>query len=344
MKFEKYSFGGTYDYMHSRCDRRLYILGLQLIFRPNQANKIYAPLVIRRPRKVETFVHDAIQKRFIRTEFQKKIGTKNILLLRHSAHNQLETTKVGKAELFLLWCMITGSYRDIIIRRFHRVITLRTGCAIRCGGLIFVIACSLTLQSPPGYTFFTGESFRLTLQNLRAMHMLRTALGGYVWMQGRSTYFKVTGPDDIALVDPISDTVWVLQSNILLPPHPRRAQQPDPMQSDFQDQPPPTQPSYPDPNSPFTFQHYLDIRHDIASLQQTMTGLRLDYQLFSTQVTSYRDELLGLRGDFTDFCDDFFCRYAPPTAWKEERRSKEQKEVTCDSRLANLHRNSNVLH
>ncbi|CAI9283547.1 unnamed protein product [Lactuca saligna] len=209
--------------------------------------------------------------------------------------------------------------------------------------LPFEFLAPLTLsveQFPPGYTFFQAESSRLTLQNLRAMHMLQTAPGGYVWMWGRSTYFKVTGPDVIALADPISDTMWVLLSNIPPPPRPRRAQQfrqpqfdrppsstqhpdyadatpisfsqPDPMQTDFQDQPPPTPPSHPDPNYPFTYQHYLDLRQDIASLQQTMTGLCLDYQLYSTQVTGYHDELLGLRDNFDTFRDDFCCRYAPP--------------------------------
>ncbi|CAI9268470.1 unnamed protein product [Lactuca saligna] len=69
-------------------------------------------------------------------------------------YSQLETTKADKVELFPLWYMITGSYRphfgDIIIRRFHRVIALRTGGAIRYGGLIFVISRSLTPQFPPG--------------------------------------------------------------------------------------------------------------------------------------------------------------------------------------------------
>ncbi|CAI9304013.1 unnamed protein product [Lactuca saligna] len=258
---------------------------------------------------------------------------------------QIETTKAGKAELFLLWCMITGSYHphfgDLIIRRFHRVIALCTSGAIRCGGLISVITHSLVPQSPPKYTFFTGDYFCLTLQNFRAMHMLRNAPSGFVWMRGRSTYFKVTRPDAIALPGPISETVWVLPSNIPPPPCLRRAQQAqrpqsdrpssstqhldytdatpisfsplDPMQTDFHDQPPPTQPSHLHPDSPFTYQHYLDLRQDIASLQQTMTGLRLDYQQYSTQVTDYRDELLGLRDHFTDFRDDFFRCYAPPS-------------------------------
>ncbi|CAI9286831.1 unnamed protein product [Lactuca saligna] len=134
---------------------------------------------------------------------------------------ELETIKSVKAEFFLLWCMITNLHRphfgDIIIKRFHKVISLHTGGAIRCGGLISIIACAIVAQSPLGYTFFAGDSFRLTLQTLRAMHMFCTAPGGYVWMQVRSTYFKVTGPDDITLVDPISDTVWVLQSNIPQP-------------------------------------------------------------------------------------------------------------------------------
>ncbi|CAI9299369.1 unnamed protein product [Lactuca saligna] len=125
--------------------------------------------------------------------------------------------------------MITGSHRsyfgDIITKWFHRVIGIRTCGAIRYGGLITVIARSLTEQSPPGYTFFSADSFRLTLQNLRAMHMLRTTPGGYVWMRGRSTYFKVIGPDVIALADPISNTMWVLPSNIPPPPSIRRAQQ-----------------------------------------------------------------------------------------------------------------------
>ncbi|CAI9296507.1 unnamed protein product [Lactuca saligna] len=103
--------------------------------------------------------------------------------------------------------MIIGSHHphfgDIIINRLHRVISLRTGGAIRCGGLIVIIARSLAAQSIQEYPFFTNESFCLTLQNLRAMQLLRTALGGYVWMQGHPTYFKVTGPDDIALADPI---------------------------------------------------------------------------------------------------------------------------------------------
>ncbi|CAI9290071.1 unnamed protein product [Lactuca saligna] len=195
----------------------------------------------------------------------------------------IETMKVGKAELFLLWCMITRSHRphfgDVIIKCFHRVISLRTRGAICCGGLIFIIVRVLTVPSPPGYTFFTGDSFRLTLQTLRSMHMLRPAPGEYVWMLGRSLYFKVTGPGDIALAEPISETEWVLSSNIQLPPRPRRepyAQSdrpssstqhpdyadatpisfthPDPMHTDFQDQPPPTQPSQPHPNSPFTYQ------------------------------------------------------------------------------------------
>ncbi|CAI9263954.1 unnamed protein product [Lactuca saligna] len=104
------------------------------------------------------------------------------------------------------------------------------------------------------------------------MHILHTAPGGCVWMRGRSTYFKVTRPDGIALSDPISKTVWVLPSNIPPPPLPRRAQQaqhpqsnrpssstkhpdytdatpisfslPDPMQTDFQDQPRPTHSHY----------------------------------------------------------------------------------------------------
>ncbi|CAI9262189.1 unnamed protein product [Lactuca saligna] len=71
---------------------------------------------------------------------------------------ELETTKAGKAKLFLLWCMITKSYRthfgDIIIQRFHRVISLHTGGAIRCGGLISVIARSFAPQSPAWYAFF----------------------------------------------------------------------------------------------------------------------------------------------------------------------------------------------
>ncbi|CAI9260209.1 unnamed protein product [Lactuca saligna] len=139
---------------------------------------------------------------------------------------QIETTKSGKAELFLLWCMITRSHRphfgDVIIKRFHRVISFLTHGAIRCGGLISVIARALTVPSPPVYTFFAGDSLCLTLQTLRFMHMLRPAPGGYVWMLGRSLYFKVTRPDDIALAEPISETEWVLSSNIQLPPRPRR--------------------------------------------------------------------------------------------------------------------------
>ncbi|CAI9291508.1 unnamed protein product [Lactuca saligna] len=241
--------------------------------------------------------------------------------------------------------MVTGShcphFGDLIIKRFHRVIALHIGGEIRCGGLISVISRSLAVQSRPGYTFFAGDSFHLSLQTLWSIHMLRTAPGGYVWMRGRYTYFKVTGPDVVSLVDPISDTMWVLLSNIPPSPRPRRApqvrqpqfdrpssstqhpdyayttpisfSQHDPMQTDFQDQPPPTQPSHPDPNSPFTYQHHLGLRQDISSLQQTMTSLRLDYQLQRTQVTSYCDELLGLRDDFDTFRDDFFRRYAPPS-------------------------------
>ncbi|CAI9299370.1 unnamed protein product [Lactuca saligna] len=194
---------------------------------------------------------------------------------------EIETTNARKAKLFLLWCMIIGShcpyFGDIIIKWFHRVIGIRNCGAIRYGGLITVIARSLTEQSPPGYTFFSADSFRLTLQTLRVMDMLRTTPGGYVCMRGRSTYFKVIGPDVIDLADPISNTMQVLPSNIPPPPRPRRAQQ------------------------------------DMASLQQTMTGLRLDYQLYSSQVTDYRDELLGLRDDFDTFRDDFFRRYAPPS-------------------------------
>ncbi|CAI9291279.1 unnamed protein product [Lactuca saligna] len=87
----------------------------------------------------------------------------------------------------------------------------------------------------------------------------------------------------------------------------------DPMQTDFQDPPPPTQSSHPHPNSSFTYQHYLDLRQNIPSLQQTMTGLRLDYQLYSSQVTDYLDEILGLHDDFTYFRDDFFRHYATPS-------------------------------
>ncbi|CAI9296859.1 unnamed protein product [Lactuca saligna] len=116
--------------------------------------------------------------------------------------------------------MVTGLNRphfgDIITKRFHRVIGLRTGGAIRCGGLISFIAHSLVEQIPPGYTFFQVESSRLTLQNHRAMHML---------CPSRPIYFKVTGPDVIALADPINDTMWVLPSNIPPPPCPRSAQQ-----------------------------------------------------------------------------------------------------------------------
>ncbi|CAI9267070.1 unnamed protein product [Lactuca saligna] len=98
--------------------------------------------------------------------------------------------------------------------------------------------------------------------------MLCPALGGNVWMLGRSTYFKVIGPDDIGLAGPISET-WVLPSNIPSPLRP--SSQPDPMQTDFQD----------------------GLHQDIATIQQTMTGLRFDYQLYSTQVSEYRDEVLG---------------------------------------------------
>ncbi|CAI9270280.1 unnamed protein product [Lactuca saligna] len=122
--------------------------------------------------------------------------------------------------------MITGSHRlhfgDVIIKRFHRVISLRTRAAIRCGGLNSVIARVLAVPSPPGYTFFAGDSFCLTLQTLRSMHMHRPTLGGHVWMLGCSLYFKVIGPDDIALAEPISEIEWVLCSNIQLPPRPCR--------------------------------------------------------------------------------------------------------------------------
>ena len=84
--------------------------------------------------------------------------------------------------------MVSGLYRphfdDLIIKIFHRVINLRTDGHIRCGGLIAVITHTLMEQSPPEYTFFSGDSFRLTLQNLRAMHMLRPAPGGIFWMLG----------------------------------------------------------------------------------------------------------------------------------------------------------------
>lgn len=57
---------------------------------------------------------------------------------------QVETTKVGKVELFFQWCMVTGLYRphlgDLIIKRLHRLIHLTSGGVIRCGGLITVIA------------------------------------------------------------------------------------------------------------------------------------------------------------------------------------------------------------
>ncbi|CAI9262447.1 unnamed protein product [Lactuca saligna] len=108
--------------------------------------------------------------------------------------------------------MVTGLHRphfgDIITKRFHKVINLRTGGTISCGGLISVIAHSFLEQFPPGYTFFQTESSRLNLQNLRAMNMLRTS------------------------PDPISDTMWVLPSNIPPPPRPRRAQQVRQPQSD----------------------------------------------------------------------------------------------------------------
>ncbi|CAI9278367.1 unnamed protein product [Lactuca saligna] len=110
----------------------------------------------------------------------------------------IETTKADKAELFLLWCMIIGShcphFGDTIIKSFHTVIALRTGGAIHYGGLIYVIAHSIMLQSPPWYTLFVGDSFRLTQQTLWAMHMLRTAPCRYVWMQGRFTYFNIPPP------------------------------------------------------------------------------------------------------------------------------------------------------
>lgn len=125
--------------------------------------------------------------------------------------------------------MIIGSYHphhgDLIINRFHWAINLNTSSAICCGGLITVISCVFAEQFLPEYTFFSGDSFRLTLWNLRVMHMLRPAPGGNVWMIGISTYFKVTHPDVIALVDPISETLWVLPSNIPPPLCPCRSQQ-----------------------------------------------------------------------------------------------------------------------
>ncbi|CAI9291280.1 unnamed protein product [Lactuca saligna] len=93
-----------------------------------------------------------------------KIALKIICIIIYA---QVETMKSGKADLFILWCMVARWYRpyfgDLIIKRFHRVLNLRTGGAILCGGLITIIARTLVEQSPPEYTFFTGETFRLTL-------------------------------------------------------------------------------------------------------------------------------------------------------------------------------------
>ncbi|CAI9272291.1 unnamed protein product [Lactuca saligna] len=252
----------------------------------------------------------------------------------------LRPLKLAKPGFSFLWSMITGpttlTFVDVIIKIFHKVKNLNTRCAIRCGSLIMVIACTIMEQSLLEYTIFPGESFHMTLQNHRAMHMLRPTLGGNVLMLGRSTYFKVTSPDDIALADPISETMWVLPSNIPLPFCSRRSQQaparphsdppslstmhpdytdatslsysqPDPMQTDFHEEPQRTQPPHPDLISPFTHLHYLDIRHDIVALQKSTTGLRLYYQLYSTQVFGFRNEVLGYREDFADFHKEF-CR------------------------------------
>ena len=44
-----------------------------------------------------------------------------------------------------------------------------------------------------------------------------------------------------------------------------------------------------------------------------MSGLRLNYHLYSSQITDYRDEVLGMHDDLDSFRDEFFRRYAPPS-------------------------------
>lgn len=144
------------------------------------------------------------------------------------------------------------------------------------------------------------------------MYKLRPALGGNVWMLGQFIYFKVTGPDDIAVVDPISETLWLLPSNIPPSLHPRRSQQPPPPLCPHSERPSSStmHPDYSDA-TPLSYTQtdpmQTDIRQDIAALQQTMTGLCLDYQHYSMQVSGYCDEVLGYCEDFTDFHDEFFC-------------------------------------
>ncbi|CAI9269139.1 unnamed protein product [Lactuca saligna] len=180
--------------------------------------------------------------------------------------------------------MVAGLYHpqfgDLIIKRFHRVVNLRTGGSITCGGLT-VIARTLVKQSPRDTPFYG-----------RILPFDPAEPSGHAHVMFSPEW--VTGPDDIALADPISEMVWVLPLNLPPPLHPRRLQQashlhyggpslstlhpdytdatplsyiqPDPMQTDFPDEPQYTQPPHPDPNSPFTYRHYLDLHQDIASL------------------------------------------------------------------------------
>lgn len=137
--------------------------------------------------------------------------------------------KAWKAEFFILWFMVIGSYRlhlgDLIIKRFNRVLNLRIGGNFRCGGLITIFSDNVFDHFPPTYLFFANDSFRLTLENLRAMHIFRSALNGHVWMCGRSQYLRVTDPSILSLVDPIGSTKWVLASNLAPSSRPRQLQQ-----------------------------------------------------------------------------------------------------------------------
>ncbi|CAI9294390.1 unnamed protein product [Lactuca saligna] len=156
-----------------------------------------------------------------------------------------------------------------IIYTFHRVINLNTDGAIRCGDPITLITRAIAEQVPPEYTFFSG-------------------------------------PDVIACAEPISETEWVLPLNIPPPLRPRRSQQtPARLYLD--------RPSSSTVNRDYTDATLLRAVHhrvsDIAALQQNMTRLRLNYQLYSTQVSGFCDEVLGYREDFTDFYDEFFYHF-----------------------------------
>ncbi|CAI9290091.1 unnamed protein product [Lactuca saligna] len=96
--------------------------------------------------------YDSVQS--VQTSIVHPVLKISLKIICNIIYAQIETTKVSKAELFLLWFMVTGSYYqhfgDLIIKRFHRVIALRTGGAICCGSLISIIVCSLVARSPPG--------------------------------------------------------------------------------------------------------------------------------------------------------------------------------------------------